>query len=445
MSADFGCVLSGAEQSAFDARVNHRACPRAEVPRAHDLCAKKNFPLARTTKEPSLRPLMSTRKQGVLALEDGSVFRGLAFGGDATVTGEAVFNTSMTGYQEVLTDPSYFGQIVTMTAVQIGNYGVNDSDEESSAPKVSGFVVRELSANTSNWRAQGSLEDYLRKHNIPGLEDVDTRAITKKLRVHGAMKACLSTEDLTDAEAVRRARAWEGLVGFDFVKEVTCEKSFVWSADDPTNIAYLPPGTTLGSRPRPTKVFRVAAFDYGAKHSIYRKLVRHGFEVHVLPAGASAEAVREIKPEGLFLSNGPGDPAALEYVHKTVNALLPDYPTFGICLGHQVITHALGASTYKLKFGHRGGNQPVKNLETGRVSITSQNHGFASDPKQLEQRGAIVTEINLNDGTVEGLRHKELPVFSVQYHPEASPGPNDADPLFVDFYNLVEARAQGKI
>lgn len=388
---------------------------------------------------------MSNRKSGVLALEDGSVFRGLAFGGDRTVTGEAVFNTSMTGYQEVLTDPSYFGQIVTMTAVQIGNYGVNAEDQESSGPKVAGFVVRELSAAASNWRADGSLADYLRRHNIPGLEEVDTRAITKKLRVRGAMKACLSTEEISDAEAVRRAREWEGLVGFDYVKEVTCEQPFVWRADDPTNAQYLPSGTSLGTQHRPERTFRVAAFDYGAKHSIYRKLVRHGFEVHVLPASASADAVRAVKPDGLFLSNGPGDPAALDYVHRTVAALLPEYPTFGICLGHQVITHALGASTYKLKFGHRGANQPVKNLETGRVSITSQNHGFASDPKQLEQRGAIVTEINLNDGTVEGLRHKELPVFSVQYHPEASPGPNDADPLFVDFYNLVEARAQKKI
>jgi len=210
-------------------------------------------------------------------------------------------------------------------------------------------------------------------------------------------------------------------------------------------VPYLPVGTTLGVQPRPAKVYRVAAFDYGAKHSIWRKLVRHGFEVHVFPATASAEAVREMKPDGLFLSNGPGDPAALDYVHQTISKLLPDYPTFGICLGHQMITHALGADTFKLKFGHRGGNQPVKNLETGRVSITSQNHGFASDPEKLKARGVVVTEINLNDETVEGLRHKELPVFSVQYHPEASPGPNDADPLFFDFYRMVDARARGKV
>lgn len=387
---------------------------------------------------------MSTRKSGVLALEDGSIFRGLAFGGERTVTGEAVFNTSMTGYQEVLTDPSYFGQIVTMTAVQVGNYGVNDADTESNGPKVAGFVVRETSA-ASNWRAQGSLDDYLRRHGIPGLEEVDTRAITKKLRVRGAMKACLSTEGISDAEAVQNARAWEGLVGFDYVKEVTCDRGFVWRADDPGNLPYRPVGTALGTQALPAKTYRVAAFDYGAKRSIYRKLVRHGFDVHVLPAGASAAAVREIEPDGLFLSNGPGDPAALDYIHRTVAELLSEYPTFGICLGHQIITHAIGASTFKLKFGHRGANQPVKNLETGRVSITSQNHGFASDPRQVEARGAKVTEVNLNDGTVEGLRHKELPVFSVQYHPEASPGPNDADPLFLDFYNLVDARARGKI
>jgi len=385
------------------------------------------------------------RNEGVLALEDGSVFRGLAFGGARTVTGEAVFNTSMTGYQEVLSDPSYFGQIVTMTAVQIGNYGISPEDTESSGPKVTGFVVREVSSIASNWRSRTSLDDYLRQAGIPGLQEVDTRAITKKLRVRGAMKACLSTEGLSDAEAVAKARAWQGLVGFDYVKEVTCQRSYIWKADDPTNVPYLPVGTTLGSKPPRARTFRVAAFDFGAKHTIFRKLVRHGFEVHVLPADASPAAVRALKPDGLFLSNGPGDPAALPYVHKTIAALLPEFPTFGICLGHQMITHALGASTYKLKFGHRGGNQPVKNLETGRVSITSQNHGFASDPKELEQRGARVTEINLNDDTVEGLRHKELPVFSVQYHPEAAPGPNDADPLFVDFYNLVAARAQGKI
>lgn len=388
---------------------------------------------------------MSKRQSGVLALEDGSIFRGLAFGGQRTVTGEAVFNTSMTGYQEVLTDPSYFGQIVTMTAVQIGNYGVTPEDEESSGPKVAGFVVRELSAVKSNWRSETSLDDYLQQANIPGLQEVDTRAITKKLRVHGAMRCCLSTEGISDEEAVRLAKECPSIVGADYVKDVTCEEPYLWSPTDPANDAYLPVGTTLGANGRPEETFRVAAFDLGAKYSIFRRLTRHGFDVKVFPANSPVEAVREFNPAGLFLSNGPGDPDPLDYVHKTVATLMQELPTFDICLGHQMITHALGAGTYKLKFGHRGGNQPVKNIETGKVSITSQNHGFASDPKEVEKRGAIVTEINLNDGTVEGLRHKDLPIFSVQYHPEAAPGPNDADPLFTDFYNLVASRVAGKV
>jgi carbamoyl-phosphate synthase small subunit len=390
---------------------------------------------------------MSTPKPAILALEDGSIFRGRAFGASATVSGECVFNTSMTGYQEILTDPSYFGQIVTMTAVQIGNYGVNDEDNEATAPKATGFVVRELSPVVSNWRSKLSLGDYLAKYGIPGISEVDTRALTKKLRVDGAMKCCLSTRPIDDAEAVRLAREWRDMAGADYVKDVTAKAPFLWRADDPANFnaPYLPVGTTMNAVGAPAKKFRVAAFDYGAKHSIYRKLVNHGFEVQVFPATATAEQVREHKPDAVFLSNGPGDPSALPYIHKTVTALLPDFPMFGICLGHQMLTHALGGSTFKLKFGHRGGNQPVKNLETGKVSITAQNHGFATDPKSLEKSGAKITEINLNDNTVEGLRHTRLPVFSVQYHPEAAPGPNDADPLFVDFYKLVEARQAGKI
>jgi carbamoyl-phosphate synthase small subunit len=390
---------------------------------------------------------MSTSRPAVLALEDGSVFRGLAFGAEATIAGECVFNTSMTGYQEILTDPSYFGQIVTMTAPQIGNYGVNDEDTEAAVPKASGFVVRELSPIVSNWRSQASLGDYLRKHGIPGISEVDTRALTKKLRVDGAMKCCLSTLPISEADAVARARGWRDMAGADYVKDVSCREPFLWGADDPSrhNTPYFPVGTTMNAPGIPAKRFRVAAFDYGAKFSIYRKLVRHGFEVQVFPATAPHEQVREHRPDAVFLSNGPGDPSALPYIHQTVTALLPDFPVFGICLGHQMITHALGGTTFKLKFGHRGGNQPVKNLETGKVSITAQNHGFATDPKSIESRGAKVTEINLNDQTVEGLRHTKLPVFSVQYHPEAAPGPNDADPLFVDFYRLVEQRKAGKI
>lgn len=388
---------------------------------------------------------MNDSRTAVLALEDGSVFRGPAWGGDATVVGEAVFNTSMTGYQEIVTDPSYYGQIVTMTAPQIGNYGVTDSDEESSGPKVFGFVVRELSPIRSNWRSTSTLDEYLGRNGIPGIQGVDTRTITRKLRVDGAMKACLSTEDISDEEAVRRARGWSGLVGLDYVKEVTVKEPFTWDANDPDNAPYLPVGTTLNLPPPPKRRFKVAAYDLGAKYSIYRRLIRHGFDVTVLPAKTPAEAVLEMKPDGVFLSNGPGDPSAVDYVHAATKRLMTELPVFGICLGHQMITHALGAPTFKLKFGHRGGNQPVKNLETGRVSITSQNHGFAADPAGVEAGGGVVTEINLNDGTVEGLRHKELPVFSVQYHPEAAPGPNDADPLFADFYNLVKSRVDGEI
>jgi carbamoyl-phosphate synthase small subunit len=304
-----------------------------------------------------------------------------------------------------------------------------------------------VSPIVSNWRSKLSLPDYLRKYGIPGLSEIDTRALTKKLRVDGAMKCCLSTLPLSDTEAVARARNWQDMAGSDYVKDVSCTEPYIWSAEDPANFnaPYLPVGTTLTTPAASGKRFRVAAFDYGAKFSIFRKLVHHGFDVHVFPAKATAAQIREFNPDGVFLSNGPGDPAALGYVHQTVTGLVPHFPIFGICLGHQMLTHALGGTTYKLKFGHRGGNQPVKNLETGKVSITAQNHGFATDPKSLEKGGALVTEINLNDQTVEGLRHKELPIFSVQYHPEAAPGPNDADPLFVDFYRLVEKRKAGKI
>jgi len=390
---------------------------------------------------------MSAFKPALLALEDGSIFRGRAFGADATISGECVFNTSMTGYQEIITDPSYFGQIVAMTAVQIGNTGINVEDEESLSPKASGLVVRELSPIVSNWRSTISLGDYLRDNGIPGISEIDTRALTKKLRVDGAMKSCLTTLELSDKEAIALAKSWRDMSGSDYVKDVTCKAPYVWRLDDPKNhnSAYIPFRTTLGITQPPEVKYRVASFDYGAKHSIYRKLVRHGFEVLVFPATATAEEVKEHKPDAVFLSNGPGDPAALAYIHKTVTGLLSDFPTFGICLGHQMITHALGGTTFKLKFGHRGGNQPVKNLETGKVSITAQNHGFAADPKSIEKSGAKITEVNLNDGTVEGLRHTQLPVFSVQYHPEAAPGPSDADPLFLDFYRMVEKRKAGKI
>jgi len=380
----------------------------------------------------------------ILALEDGTVYRGKAFGAAKTVVGEAVFNTSMSGYQEILTDPSYFGQIVTMTAPMIGNYGVNEEDLESDGPKAAGFVVRELSPVVSSWRATTDLGSWLAKAGIPGIEGVDTRALTKKLRVVGVMKACLSTEDITDAEAVRRAKEWKGLVGVDFVKEVTCKAPYRLAEKRADDGLFTVPGTTLYKAKAGRTVYKVAAYDYGAKTSIFRRLRHAGFDVHVFPATTPAAEVRKIKPDAVFLSNGPGDPAALGYAHAAVADLIKDYPTFGICLGHQIITHAIGASTYKLKFGHRGGNQPVKNSETDTVSITAQNHGFASKPEELAKCGAVVTELNLNDNTVAGLRLKDKPVFSVQYHPEAGPGPNDADKLFDAFYEVVDKHVRSR-
>lgn len=381
------------------------------------------------------------KSTALLAFEDGKIFYGDAFGAEKTVVGEAVFNTSMTGYQEILTDPSYFAQIVTMTAPQVGNYGINAFDTESDCPSVAGFVIRELSPISSNWRSQGHLSNYLKSFGIPGISEVDTRLIAKKLRVQGAMACCLSTEGISAEEVLNRARSWPGLEGIDYVKQVSCKKPYRCALD---NEAYRPfsiEGTSLEKEKKHLKRYRIIAYDFGMKRNILRKLIQHGFDVEIVPAETPAEYVKEKNPDGLFLSNGPGDPAALGYAHKIVSQLITHYPTFGICLGHQIITHALGAETFKLKFGHRGGNQPVKNLETGLVSITAQNHGFASTPNMLEKCGAIVTEVNLNDNTVEGLRHKDLPVFSVQYHPESAPGPHDADPLFEMFYQKVAHHA----
>ena len=384
------------------------------------------------------------QRDAILALEDGSVFRGFSFGATKTVQGEAVFNTAMTGYQETLTDPSYYGQIVTMTTPHIGNYGVNADDEESAGPKVAGFVVRELSPVVSNWRATGSLDAYMKSNGIPGISGVDTRAITKRIRVHGALKACISTENISEETALQRAREWMGIVGKDFVKEVTCEKSYTWDPSGEISKPFTVVGTNLPSTFEKNTTHRLIAFDYGAKRAIYKNLRRFGFEVIVLPANATPEEAISHNPDAIFLSNGPGDPSALEYAHQTIQTLLPDYPIFGICLGHQILTHAIGAGTYKLKFGHRGGNQPVKNVESEKVAITSQNHGFAADKEKLEKMGAIVTEYNLNDQTVSGMRLKDHPVFSVQYHPEASPGPNDANHLFQAFYQLVSDNKKRK-
>ncbi len=384
---------------------------------------------------------MSDSRSGVLALEDGSIFRGIAFGSAKTVVGEAVFNTSMTGYQEILTDPSYFGQIVAMTAPMIGNYGVNLEDNEAPSPMVRGFLVRELSPIASNWRSHITLDEYLEQNGIPGLERIDTRALTKKLRVHGSMKACLSTEDISDEEAVQRAKDWKGIVGADYVKEVTCSEPYRYTLPESDNWPYNPAGSEIRGPVNRERVFRIAALDFGAKQSIFRELAHHGFDVHVFPATASVDEIKAIEPEGVFLSNGPGDPEAVTYAHETVRALIEEYPTFGICLGHQIITHAIGAKTYKLKFGHRGGNQPIKSFESDSVAITAHNHGFATSEEGLAEAGAEITEINLNDQTIAGIRLKGKPVFSVQYHPEAGPGPTDANPNFAKFYDLVTTHA----
>ena len=383
--------------------------------------------------------------KAILALEDGSIFHGTGFGAKASACGEVCFNTSMTGYQEILTDPSYKGQIVTMTYPLIGNYGVNAVDVESWRPHVAGFVIRELSPVVSNWRADFSLAEYLEKNGIPGIQGIDTRALTKKLRVRGAMNGFISTEEIPDTEAVRRAKEFV-FVGVDYVKEVTHKQAFRWDEKDEQSAAFdLVRGTTTTEarnvrKPLPPADIPIVAFDYGLKYNILRRLRQHGFATQVLPATASAADALKRKPAGIFLSNGPGDPAALNYIVREVKMLVDTgIPIFGICLGHQILGQAFGGKTFKLKFGHRGANQPVKDLESGRVEITAQNHGFAVDAKSLPSAVAV-NRINLNDQTVEGLRHKTKPVFCVQYHPEASPGPHDSTPLFAEFRSLIERR-----
>ena len=382
--------------------------------------------------------------KAILALEDGSVYHGQAFGARASACGEVCFNTSMTGYQEILTDPSYKAQIVTMTYPLIGNYGVNQVDIESWKPHVAGFVIRELSPEVSNWRADGSLAAYLENNGIPGLQGIDTRALTKKLRVRGAMNGFISTEDIAEAEAVRQAKEWPGLAGVDYVKEVTHPEAFIWDAKDEQSASFnLHRGSAEPVNPRaicdplPAADIPIVAYDFGMKYNILRRLRQHGFRVQVVPATTPAEETLKYKPAGIFLSNGPGDPAALGYAVRAIADLLKSgVPIFGICLGHQILGQAFGGKTFKLKFGHRGGNQPVKDLGSGRVEITSQNHGFAVDPQSLPAE-VTVDRINLNDQTVEGMRHKSKPVFCVQYHPEASPGPHDSTPLFAQFRELI--------
>jgi carbamoyl-phosphate synthase small subunit len=377
--------------------------------------------------------------KAILALEDGSVFVGRGFGAKAQACGEVCFNTSMTGYQEILTDPSYKGQIVTMTYPLIGNYGVNQADVESWQPHVAGFVIRELSPVVSSWRAESSLAEYLEKNGVPGLEGIDTRALTKKLRVRGALNGFISTLDISPEEAVARAKNWPGLAGVDYVKSVTHAKPFLWEDSQSRSFALARGSANAsGSAPLPPADIPIVAFDYGMKYNILRRLRQHGFKTQVVPATTTAQEALAFKPAGIFLSNGPGDPAALDYAVRTVGDLVKSgTPIFGICLGHQILGQAFGGKTFKLKFGHRGGNQPVKDLASGKVAITSQNHGFAVDPAALPAE-VEVDRINLNDRTVEGMCHKSKPIFCVQYHAEASPGPHDSTPLFAEFRQMIE-------
>src|SRR5882724_4172668 len=370
--------------------------------------------------------------EAILALEDGTWFRGVAAGASGETGGEVVFNTSMTGYQEVLTDPSYSGQIVTMTCPEIGNYGVSNGDIESRAPHVAGFIVREQSPVASNWRASGTLREYLVAHQIVAIADIDTRALTRRLRSGGVMRGVIATGGALDAAAlVERARAIPKMEGSDLVRGVTSQEAFDWPQEDPGEFGVTPDRL-------PARRLKIAAYDFGMKWNILRRLSAHGCDVRVYPATTPAAELLASTPDGIFLSNGPGDPAPLTYAVENAKALVAsNTPVFGICLGHQILGLAMGGNTFKLKFGHRGANHPVKKLETGKVEITSQNHGFAVDPASLPD-AVEVTHLNLYDGTIEGLRHKTHPVFCVQYHPEASPGPHDADYLFDDFLKLIE-------
>jgi carbamoyl-phosphate synthase small subunit len=384
--------------------------------------------------------MKNDQPRAMLALEDGKIFQGWSWGTPGERCGEVVFNTSMTGYQEVLTDPSYKGQIVTMTYPLIGNYGVNPEDCESTRPWVEGFVVKESSLFPSNWRSQGSLSDFLNQYGIIGIEGIDTRALTRHIRTAGAMRGILSTDDLNPESLVEKARHSPSMVGSDWVQAVTCSQPYEWGQK-----WIMGTGTGLwewgkGQRVAPTlgKKYKVVALDFGIKHNIIRHLTSRKCQVLVVPASMSAQEILSLKPNGIFLSNGPGDPAPLQYAIETVRSLLGKKPIFGICLGHQLLGLAMGGQTYKLKFGHRGANQPVKNLLSGKIEITTQNHGFCVDADTLPASQMEVTHLNLNDKSLEGMRHRKHPIFSVQYHPEASAGPHDAAYLFDEFIALME-------
>ncbi|MCL4835255.1 MAG: glutamine-hydrolyzing carbamoyl-phosphate synthase small subunit [Caldilineaceae bacterium] len=377
-----------------------------------------------------------------MALANGRLFHGSAFGAATTVVGEVVFNTSLTGYQEVITDPSYRGQMVCMTVSHVGNTGINREDVESDRPQITALVVREISSVVSNWRANESLHSYLRRHAIPGISEVDTRALTRLIRDEGVLHGALCTDGTKTAEQlIALARSWEGLDGRDLVKEVTCRETYAWT--DGTKVEWIPVASGPDTRSQATATTAqrhfplVVAYDFGIKQNILRRLTSHNLRVVVVPADTPAADVLAMQPDGIFLSNGPGDPAGLPYASQAVAHLLEaGIPTFGICLGHQIIGRALGGETYKLKFGHHGGNQPVSDVDSTNVQITAQNHNYAVDDASLPARVEI-THRNLNDGTVEGMRLTDRPVFCVQYHPEASPGPHDADLLFAKFAQMV--------
>lgn len=373
-----------------------------------------------------------------MAFEDGTVFTGTSFGATGTTCGEAVFNTSMSGYQEILTDPSYRNQMITMTYPLIGNYGVCPEDEESTQVAISGLIVKELSRNTSNFRATESLDTYLKSHNVIGLTDVDTRAITRKLRIKGAMKAVISNEILDDLKLIAMAKSSQDMAGLDLAKEASCTTPYQWS--EGYSSSFAGPTTSLNNaHTNASDKPKIVAIDCGIKRNIARNLVQAGFDVTIVPVTTSAKDILAMSPQGVFVSNGPGDPEPVTYVVETIQTLIEkDMPIFGICLGHQLLSIALGAKTFKLKFGHRGGNQPVINHDIDAVEITSQNHGFGVDLDSITELDIRPTHVNLNDNTLEGFAHKSKPIFAVQYHPEASPGPHDATYLFNSFYNMVK-------